>query len=171
MSWTGCYNDECLIHLSDKECSGWFPRKPRGNKKRKSTPWPLSREVISPPENEPPKTDVMPTHVTMVSVENRKVPAIIEADEGHNIMTSQLAWELGVTYDKGTQTRKVKTEWKSGLSTNQTFEVRQSVSQYIVMKSDWKTIEDIYDERPQGTMKEPRQMRYEPQTIAAVALL
>ena len=27
LSWTACYDDDCTIHLSDKEGSGWFPRK------------------------------------------------------------------------------------------------------------------------------------------------
>jgi retrotransposon gag protein/zinc knuckle protein len=29
MSWTACYDDNCNTHLSDKQGSGWFPRKPR----------------------------------------------------------------------------------------------------------------------------------------------
>ena len=29
LSWTACYNDRCLTHMSDKEGSGWFPREPR----------------------------------------------------------------------------------------------------------------------------------------------
>ena len=28
LSWTGCYNDDCYIHLSDKQGSGWFPKRP-----------------------------------------------------------------------------------------------------------------------------------------------
>ena len=26
LSWTGCYNNDCYIHLSDKQGSGWFPK-------------------------------------------------------------------------------------------------------------------------------------------------
>ena len=29
LSWTACYDDNCTTHLSDKQGSGWFPRKPR----------------------------------------------------------------------------------------------------------------------------------------------
>ena len=29
LSWTACYDDYCRVHLSDKQGSGWFPRKPR----------------------------------------------------------------------------------------------------------------------------------------------
>src|SRR5439155_9587292 len=29
-SWTACYNNDCPIHYSDKQGSGWFPQKPRG---------------------------------------------------------------------------------------------------------------------------------------------
>ena len=29
LSWTGCYDDDCQLHLSEKEGSGWFPRAPR----------------------------------------------------------------------------------------------------------------------------------------------
>ena len=28
-SWTAYYNDQCQIHLSEKQGSGWFPREPR----------------------------------------------------------------------------------------------------------------------------------------------
>ena len=28
-TWTQCYNDYCWIHQSDKDGSGWYPRKPR----------------------------------------------------------------------------------------------------------------------------------------------
>ena len=28
LSWTACYDDECLVHLSEKQGEGWFPRKP-----------------------------------------------------------------------------------------------------------------------------------------------
>ena len=30
LSWTGCYDDDCYIHLSDKQGSGWFPKQSRG---------------------------------------------------------------------------------------------------------------------------------------------
>ena len=30
LSWTGCYDNDCYIHLSDKQGSGWFPKRPRG---------------------------------------------------------------------------------------------------------------------------------------------
>ena len=29
MSWTACYDDYCYIHKSDKDGSGWYPKKPR----------------------------------------------------------------------------------------------------------------------------------------------
>ena len=30
LSWTGCYDNNCYIHLSDKQGSGWFPKRPQG---------------------------------------------------------------------------------------------------------------------------------------------
>ena len=30
LSWTGCYDDDCYIHLSDKQGLGWFPKRPQG---------------------------------------------------------------------------------------------------------------------------------------------
>ena len=30
LSWTGCYDNNCFIHLSDKQGLGWFPKQPRG---------------------------------------------------------------------------------------------------------------------------------------------
>ena len=32
MSWTACYIDSCPIHRSDKDGSGWYPRKPKSTK-------------------------------------------------------------------------------------------------------------------------------------------
>lgn len=29
LSWTACYDDECTVHLSDKNGTGWFPKPPR----------------------------------------------------------------------------------------------------------------------------------------------
>ena len=29
-SWTGCYDNDCYIQLSDKQGSGWFSKRPRG---------------------------------------------------------------------------------------------------------------------------------------------
>ncbi|KAF1986694.1 hypothetical protein K402DRAFT_295021, partial [Aulographum hederae CBS 113979] len=29
MSWTACYDNNCLVHLSDKQGSGYYPSKPR----------------------------------------------------------------------------------------------------------------------------------------------
>ena len=34
LSWTGCYDDSCMVHFSDKDGSGWFPKEPK--KKRSS---------------------------------------------------------------------------------------------------------------------------------------
>ena len=28
LSWTGCYNNNCYIYLSDKQGLGWFPKRP-----------------------------------------------------------------------------------------------------------------------------------------------
>ena len=28
-SWTAYYNDQCQVHLLEKQDSGWFPREPR----------------------------------------------------------------------------------------------------------------------------------------------
>ena len=30
LSWTGCYDNDCYIHLSDKQGSEWFPKQPQG---------------------------------------------------------------------------------------------------------------------------------------------
>ena len=30
LSWTGCYDNDCYIHLSDKQGLGWFPKQPQG---------------------------------------------------------------------------------------------------------------------------------------------
>ena len=30
LSWTGCFDNSCYIHLSDKQRLGWFPKQPQG---------------------------------------------------------------------------------------------------------------------------------------------
>ncbi|KAL8975953.1 MAG: hypothetical protein Q9177_006948, partial [Variospora cf. flavescens] len=49
MSWTACYEDDCTIHLSDKQGSGWFPRRPRKKEValigRTPSPYPESQEI------------------------------------------------------------------------------------------------------------------------------
>ena len=32
LSWTGCFDDDCYWHRSDKEGSGWYPKKSRQHK-------------------------------------------------------------------------------------------------------------------------------------------
>lgn len=45
LSWTACYDDDCRIHYSEKEGSGWFPKKPRSWKRVKKQEIPtLTRE-------------------------------------------------------------------------------------------------------------------------------
>jgi len=34
LSWTACYDDHCYTHMSEKEGSGWYPRKPSKRQKR-----------------------------------------------------------------------------------------------------------------------------------------
>lgn len=36
LSWTACYNDHCLVHISDKQGSGWYPRRPKAKKATKN---------------------------------------------------------------------------------------------------------------------------------------
>ena len=41
LSWTACYDDECLVHLGDKQGEGWFPRKPsrKGKEPARDMEW------------------------------------------------------------------------------------------------------------------------------------
>lgn len=32
LHWTFCYNDDCVVHYSSKQHSGWFPKEPRGRR-------------------------------------------------------------------------------------------------------------------------------------------
>lgn len=34
ISWTGCYDDYCFTHKSEKDGSGWYPKKPRQRSKK-----------------------------------------------------------------------------------------------------------------------------------------
>jgi len=37
LSWTACYDDQCLIHKDGKEGSGWFPKAPKKKQPKKVT--------------------------------------------------------------------------------------------------------------------------------------
>lgn len=37
LSWTACYDDQCLVHKSGKEGSGWFPQAPKRKQPKKVT--------------------------------------------------------------------------------------------------------------------------------------
>jgi hypothetical protein len=50
LSWTGCYDDSCVIHFIDKSGAGWFPQKPKNKRKVSIRNYP---EV--PIRNGPPK--------------------------------------------------------------------------------------------------------------------
>lgn len=39
LHWTACYNDGCGIHMSAKDGAGWYPKKPRKNKRAEPEPW------------------------------------------------------------------------------------------------------------------------------------
>jgi hypothetical protein len=70
LSWTACYDDDCRVHLSDKQGSGWYPTKSRrelnvirrkplqqsrdgGNARHPRSP-PLRREDATLQENQEP---------------------------------------------------------------------------------------------------------------------
>ncbi|KAI6787042.1 hypothetical protein KC361_g9587, partial [Hortaea werneckii] len=78
MSWTGCYDDYCKTHESDKQASGYYPKKPRkarmeinmmmrrqplqqmrdlGNSQRGRSPPPLNWEDANLQENTPPEQE------------------------------------------------------------------------------------------------------------------
>lgn len=78
MTWTACYDDNCRVHLSDKQGSGWFPTKPRkefnmmsrrplqqkrdgGNARPPMSP-PLTREDTTLQENRPLAEDLPMTY-------------------------------------------------------------------------------------------------------------
>jgi len=55
LSWTGCYDDSCTTHMSDKEATGWYPRKPRQNNPRDKGQQSLCVTTIVPPKRVPTK--------------------------------------------------------------------------------------------------------------------
>ncbi|KAI6786104.1 hypothetical protein KC327_g19296, partial [Hortaea werneckii] len=78
MHWTGCYDDYCKTHESDKRASGYYPKKPRkarmeinmmtrrqplqqmrdlGNSQRGRSPPPFNWEDATLQENTPPEQE------------------------------------------------------------------------------------------------------------------
>jgi hypothetical protein len=47
MSWTACYDDDCLVHLLEKEGSGWFPRGKRSKQQQNSNGKMAIRHIIA----------------------------------------------------------------------------------------------------------------------------
>ena len=47
LSWTACYDDECLVHLGEKQGEGWFPQKPskKGKEPAKDMEWETSYDA------------------------------------------------------------------------------------------------------------------------------
>jgi hypothetical protein len=38
LSWTACYKDSCLVHKSDKDGAGWYPKKPSKKATKRDSP-------------------------------------------------------------------------------------------------------------------------------------
>lgn len=47
LSWTGCYDDYCAIHRSDKDATGWYPQGPGKKTQPKQTERPQSLSLMS----------------------------------------------------------------------------------------------------------------------------
>ena len=61
LSWTGCYEDSCAIHRSDKDGAGWYPRRAYQQlaaTRRRPTPYPenSSRGELSSEDDERPSS-------------------------------------------------------------------------------------------------------------------
>lgn len=58
MSWTACYDNDCLTHLGDKEGSGWFPTGKRHSICRTSGgPGTITTEIVRYPAGYPPQEE------------------------------------------------------------------------------------------------------------------
>jgi hypothetical protein len=53
LSWTGYYEDECLIHQSDKDTTGWYPKKPKKKQIKTKDEKSLYVTTIVPPKRVP----------------------------------------------------------------------------------------------------------------------
>lgn len=84
LSWTGCYQDDCQVHLSDKDGSGWFPKKPRRQRNR--------RDVS------PATTDDV-GHVARNIAEDSRSPPSPDSHDGWTVVELEEA----VVDDKGKQ--------------------------------------------------------------------
>ncbi|KAF4776451.1 hypothetical protein HER10_EVM0006305 [Colletotrichum scovillei] len=56
LSWTACYDDNCLIHQDSKEQTGWYPKKPKNNERPgyDTTPPPVKTLAVATKEEEIP---------------------------------------------------------------------------------------------------------------------
>ena len=53
MSWTACYDDECFVHLSEKQ-GRWFPKEPTKHTINRNRPY-ATQPTPPPPPPQPPK--------------------------------------------------------------------------------------------------------------------
>src|SRR5579871_4577319 len=99
MSWTACYDDNCPVHRSDKEGSGWYPSKPRRkgrsskNKKKskQSKDKTIARIVSKINQNETITNFEIP-----IEVNGKKTVAMIDSGANMNFISPDWAQEQGI---------------------------------------------------------------------------
>ena len=80
LSWTGCYDDECLVHKSDKDATGWYPKKPQ--KTTKAAEIRARIEASQEPREEQSLNAIF-------KVPQKRVPNSLKYDEDYVEMTTK----------------------------------------------------------------------------------
>lgn len=66
LNWTFCYNDSCVSHLSDKEASGWYPKRPRKTRQ-------LAIMARQPEDNQDSEEETVPDNDLRTDFEDTQV--------------------------------------------------------------------------------------------------
>ena len=153
LSRTACYNDDCQVHYSAKIDSGWFPRKPRKNKRHNKKTSPRMNNPNLEPQPEPTSGTEEAFqeeyhNLAATILEQQLDTTTIETEEGYlrptRVGDSILRWETpdGITHlhllpttqeeqnessqelrDKWLTTRSDKQQSDSGDSTDNKYQI------------------------------------------------
>jgi Retrotransposon gag protein/Zinc knuckle len=96
LSWTGCYEDDYLIHKSDKDATGWYPKKPKRKQNKAKDGKSLCVTTMVPPKRVPQKILFDDKYVEMITkfwerLECKDWACEIESQHYHKFFTPEKA--------------------------------------------------------------------------------
>jgi len=93
LSWTYCYDDDCEVHRSEKDGSGWYPRapKPKGQRSTK-------KQVASIVSNVSPGETITNFEIP-IEVNGKRTVAMIDSGAHMNFINPKWVKEQGIQWE------------------------------------------------------------------------